>query len=151
MKAFYNAVCLVVPVVNHFGEKSQSWWALHSSLICGMGAFILRPQCREQSQVLIKEYKGNLRRGESPTSLISVFSKGANSLNGTAFSFFCPFRPCILAAAYPVLLCLLHSSSWAFSFSIMCSLFSFFLVALLQISGGRCYNFFPKYFSQRDD
>lgn len=35
----------------------------------------------------IKEHTGNLRRREF-TSLISVFSKGAHSIKGTAFSFF---------------------------------------------------------------
>lgn len=76
-----------------------------------MGALILRPQGREQSQVIIKEYKGNLRRGVSSLASFQYLLRVQTQLMELPLVFSVPLRwlvrervtgafgLCILAAA----------------------------------------------------
>lgn len=62
VKKFYTEVCLVVSVVNHFGEEAA---AKPYAIVCGLGGFLSWPQDRDQREVMIEEYKANPRRRSS--------------------------------------------------------------------------------------
>lgn len=103
MKYLYNKVCLVVCIVNRFGEKRAD---LPYTVVCGVGGFTLRPSSGEQCEV---EGRGH-GSWNGQSSVASVSPQGGKSVHTAALGLFCPRRLLVRGhcdplprASYPVL------------------------------------------------
>lgn len=148
MKYLYNKVCLVVCIVNRFGEKRAD---LPYTVVCGVGCFTLRPSSGEQCEVEGRGHGSWNGQSSWLLCLLRVESQctqlpWVSSVPGACWSgdIVTPFLEHPTQCSLPTTVFLL---SFQF-FSYMLTLF--FLVALLQILGSSSYNFFSEYFSQRD-